>query len=68
MDVVRAGQLWESVDCGLCLVVGPNDSTESPGSWVMYALVLRRTFYMHRGARLKGHWVRRTALTAPGEA
>jgi hypothetical protein len=70
---ISPGQLWESVGGGdehqgkargLCLVVDPNDSTESPGSWIMRCLADGQTLYMRRDARLAGLWARRGMLAA----
>ena len=62
---ILPGQLWEFTGIRkrifrLCVVVRPNDSRESPDSYVMASLPTGRRFYMHKSARQDGLWVRKT--------
>lgn len=70
-EPVAVGQLWEHVGGGpphhgaargVCIVVAPNDSPESPESWIMLSLSQPRVLYMHRSARMAREWVRYTAV------
>jgi hypothetical protein len=47
---------------GRYIVVEPNNSRESPRSWVMRRIRDGKTAYMHESSRLRGEWIRVGAL------
>lgn len=59
---IQAGQIWLSrgpnpSNNGLFRVTAPNDSPESPDSWVMQRVTDGKVCYMHQPAIQKREWV-----------